>query len=98
VEARKETRRWKCRWKVRDLLADERCSRVVLDPLSTTDVGRRVPSPAEEDAQSEESEWGLRERRGREEERRAEAEELGAEVEKPLFLPTSSFMLSVEDE
>jgi hypothetical protein len=33
------------------------------------------------------SEWELRERREREEERRAEAEELGAEGEEPLFLP-----------
>jgi hypothetical protein len=43
AEVRKETGRWKSRWKVRDLLADERCSRAVLDFLSTTDVGRRVP-------------------------------------------------------
>jgi hypothetical protein len=34
---------------------------VVLDFLSTTDVGRLVPAPAKEDAQSEASEW---ERRG----------------------------------
>jgi len=26
VEVKKETRRWKDRWKIRDLLADERCS------------------------------------------------------------------------
>jgi hypothetical protein len=65
VEVRKETGRWKSRWRVRDLLADERCSRAVLDFLSTTDVGRRVPTPAEEDAQSEASEWELRERRER---------------------------------
>ena len=31
------------RWKIRDLLADERCSQAVLDFLSTTDVGRLVP-------------------------------------------------------
>jgi hypothetical protein len=37
----------KSRWKVRDLLADERCSRAVLDFLATTDVGRLVPAPAE---------------------------------------------------
>ena len=42
----------------------------------TTDVGRLVPT--EEDAGSEASQWELRERREREEERRAEAEELGA--------------------
>ena len=86
-------------WKVRDLLADERCSRAVLDFLSTTDVGRRVPALAEEDAQSEASEGELRERREqREEERRAEAEGLGAEVEEPLFLPTPAFMASAEEE
>jgi len=40
--------------------------------------------PAEEDAGSEVSEW---ERREQDEERRAEAEELGAGEELPLFLP-----------
>jgi hypothetical protein len=98
TEVRKETGRGKSRWKVRDLLADERCSRAILDFLSTTDVGRRVPAPVEEDAQSEASEWELRERREREEERRAEAEGLGAEVEEPLFLPTPAFMASAEEE
>jgi hypothetical protein len=44
AEVRKETGRGKSRWKVRDLLADERCSRAVLDFLSTTDVGRLVPA------------------------------------------------------
>jgi hypothetical protein len=81
-----------------DLLADERCSRAVLDFLATTDVGRLAPPPTEEDAQSEASEWELRERRGREEERRVEAEEVGAEVEEPLFLPTSVFMAAAEEE
>jgi hypothetical protein len=60
---------------------------------------RRVPAPAEEgDAESETSEWVLRERREREKKRRAEAEELGAEVEEPLFLPTPAFMASAEKE
>jgi len=54
--------------------------------------GRLVP--AEEDVESEVSEWELRERREREEERRMEAEELGAGVERSLFLPTPSFMVS----
>ena len=54
AEGRKETGRWKDRWKVRDLMADERCGRAVMDFLSTTDVGRRVP--AEEDAVGEVSE------------------------------------------
>jgi hypothetical protein len=98
AEVRKETGRWKSRWKVRDLLADERCSRAVLDFLSTTDVGRLVPAPVEEEAQSETSEWELWQRREREEERRAEAEGLGAKVEEPLFLPTSAFMASAEEE
>ena len=36
---------------------------------------------------------------GENEERRAEeAEELGAEVEEPLFLPTPAFMASTEEE
>jgi hypothetical protein len=70
----------------------------VLDFLSTTDVGRRVPPPVENDAESEASEWELRERREREEERRAEADELGAEVEELLFLPTPAFMASAEEE
>jgi hypothetical protein len=37
----------------------------VLDFLATTDVGRRVPAPVEEDARSEASEGELRERRER---------------------------------
>jgi hypothetical protein len=98
AEVRKETGRWKSRWRVRDLLADERCNRAVLDFLSTTDVGRLVLAPVEEDAQSEASEWELRERREREEERRAVAEGPGAEVEEPLFLPTPAFMASAEEE
>ena len=43
----KETGKWKDRWRIWDLLADRRCSRAVLDFLSSTDVGRRAP--AEED-------------------------------------------------
>jgi hypothetical protein len=67
---------------------------VILDFLFTTNVGE-----AEEDAQSEASEWELRERRESEEERRVEAEELGAGGgEQPLFLPTPSFMASAEEE
>jgi len=45
--------------------------------FSTTDVGRLVPNPAEEDSQSKASEWGLREPQRRGEERRLEAEEVG---------------------
>jgi len=75
----KETKRWKSRWTVRDLLADRRCGRAVLDFLSAADVGRLVP-PLEEkgDAGSEVSEWELRECRERQEEREGDAEALGA--------------------
>ena len=60
---------------------------MVLDSLSTTDVGRRVP--AEEDAESEVSEAELREwGQGQ------EVEELGTGGESPLFLPTPGFMAS----
>jgi hypothetical protein len=98
AEVRKETGRWKSRWKVRDLLADERCSRAVLDFRATTYVGMRVPAPSEEDAQSGASEWEHRERGEREEERRAQAEELRAEDEGPLLLPTPALMVSAEQE
>jgi len=67
---------------------DERCSRAALDILSSTDVGRRVPAE-EEDAVSEVSEAELREW-----EEGAEAGELGARREAPLFLPTPDFMAS----
>jgi len=97
AEVRKETRRWRSRFTIRDLLADKRCSQAVPDFLSTTDVGRLAP--AEEDTGSEVSKWERRERREREEERRAEAEELGAgEGRAPLFLPTPSFMASACDQ
>jgi hypothetical protein len=76
---------------------DVRCSSTVLGFLATTNVGRQVPTPAKEEAQSETSQWELRERREREEEKRAEGEQLGTEVEEPLFLPTPSFMASVKE-
>jgi len=88
AEVWKETRRWKSRWKTRDLLADGRCGQAVLDFLSTTDVGRRVP--AEEGAGSEASEWELRECQEREEKREAEA--------LPLFLPTPPSMASADGD
>jgi len=90
------------RWKVRDLLAGGRCNRAVLDFLASTDVGRLVPDDG--DTGSEVSEWELRERLEREEERSKEAEELGAAgdfragEEWPLFLPTPSFMASADEE
>ena len=101
----KETKRWKSRWTVRDLLADERCGQAVLDFLSSTDVGRLVsPLKKDDDAGSEVTEWELRERRERQEEREGEAEALGAVddmgdgEERPLFLPTPSFMASAGEE
>jgi len=42
AEVLKETKRWKSRWTVRDLLADG-CGRAVLGFLASTDVGRLVP-------------------------------------------------------
>ena len=57
---RKETRRGKDRWKIRDLLVDKRCSRAVLGFLTTTDVGRRM-LVEEEDAVSTVSELEVRE-------------------------------------
>ena len=84
AEVKKETERWKERWKIRDLLADERCSRAVLDFLSTTDVGRWGPAK-EDDAVSEVSEMEWLEEQG------AVAVELGRE-ESPVFLPTPDFM------
>jgi len=89
AEVRKETGRGKDRWKIRNLLADERCGRAVLDFLSTTDVGMRVP--AEEDAAvSEVPEAELREFL---EEQGVGAGEPG-DGELPLFLPTPDFMAS----
>jgi len=60
---------------VRDLLADGRCSRAVLDFLSSTDVGRRVPAEAQDDAVNAVSEPEVREWL---EEQGAGAEEAGA--------------------
>ena len=51
----------------------------------------------EADAGSEASEWELRERQEREDERRLEAEALGA-GEEPLFLPNPPFMASAGEE
>jgi len=83
--------RRKYRFTIRDLLADKRCSQVVFDFLSATDVGRLVP--AEEDAGSEASECELRERN---EERRAEAEEVGA-AGGIFFLVYSSLACDLSD-
>ena len=85
-----ETRRGKGRWKVRDLLADERRVRPMLDFLCTTDVGRLAPPLEEEDAVSAVSEQEVREWL---EEHGAGAEEPDGEGT-PLFLPTPEFMAS----
>ena len=62
----------------------------MLDFLSTTDVGRRVPVVGD-DAVSTVSELEVREWL---EEQEAGAEESGTEGEPPLFLPTPDFMAS----
>jgi len=103
AEVRKEIGRWKNWWRIRDLFTDRRCSRTVLDFLTSTDLGKIVLA-VEEDAGNEASEWELRERMEREEERRVEVEELGAKdetgagEEPPLFLPTPSFMALAGEE
>jgi len=75
------------------------------DSCRATDVGRLVPPLRErDDAASEVSEWELRERQERHEEREAEAEalgaadEVGAGEERPLFLPTPPFMVSAGED
>ena len=57
--------------------SNSRDRQAALDFLSTTDVGRLVPSPAEEDGQCGALEWELREGQRREEERRLEAADGG---------------------
>jgi len=103
AEVLKETKRWKSRWTVRDLLADGRCGRAVLEFLASTDVGRLVPPLGEEgDAGSEVSEWELRERQERPEARGEDEETPGAVEEEgeglPLFLPSPAFMASEREE
>jgi len=96
AEVRKESRRGKSWFKIRDHLADGGCNQAVLDFLSTADVGRVVP--AEDDAGSGVSEGELRQRREREEWWRVEAGELSAGEGLPLFLSTPFFMASAEEE
>jgi len=82
---------------IRDLFADKRCSQAVLDFLSATDVGRLVP--AEADAGGRDFNVGAPGTPGeREEEGRAEAEELGAAGELPLSLPTPFGMAFAEED
>ena len=99
-EVWKETRKGREWWKVHELFAERTCSQALLDFLSSTDIGKIMPAdPEGDDAESEASEWELRERAEQEEERRVEVETLGMEVEEPpLFLPTPPFMASEEGE
>ena len=97
---KKETGRWKSRWKIRDLFADPRCSQAILDFLASTQVGRRAPKPEEEeeDAQSEASEWELRECEERDEERRQWDAAMGEEAERLLFFPLPFLSASTGNE
>jgi len=90
AEARKATGRGKDRFTVRDLLADQRCTRAVLDFLRTTKMGSRVglravpPKPGEDGEVVQEG---------------AEEMEAGGRGELSLFLSVSlsvflSFLLS----
>ena len=103
-EVYKETGRGRWRWKAHELFAEGKCSQAVLDFLSSTDVGKIVPAVGVDDAESEASEWELRERTEWEEERMAEAEALGAEngeddgEERRLVLPTPPSMASAGEE
>jgi len=68
AEVWQAARRGKDRFGIRGLFVRERCSWAILDFLSTTDVGRRGGlDKAAENAQSEASAPGLREREVREE-------------------------------
>jgi hypothetical protein len=89
AEVKRETGKWKDRWKIPDLLADERCSRAVLDFLSSTDVVRRVAAEEEDTVSAVSSlvvwEW---------------LEEQGARRRGwvPLSLPSPSFMAATDEE
>jgi hypothetical protein len=103
-EVWKETGRGKRWWKAHELFADRRCGQAMLDFLSSTDVGKIVPTAEVEDnAGSEASEWELRARGEREEEREAEVGALGAGDDGEareghrLFLPTPPFTAPAEE-
>jgi len=70
--------KWESRFKLRDLLADRRCSQAVLDFLSATYAGRLVRLRKTQGVRRRSENPGSGEREG---ERRVEAEELGAEGE-----------------
>jgi hypothetical protein len=101
----KETGRGKRWWKAHELFADRRCGQAVLDFLSSTDVGKIVPTAEVEDnVESEVSEGERGEKGEREEEREAEVGELGAGddrdagEERWLLLPTPPLTASAEEE
>jgi len=73
---------------------DGRCSQAVLDFLSTTDVGKRVPAEVEVDAVSAVSELEVQEWM---QEQEAGAEETGG-AGTPLFLPMPDFMATADTE
>ena len=74
-----------------DQLADGRCSQVVLEFLSTTDMGRQVLVVEEDDAVSAVSELEVQEWLG---EQGAGAEKQDARGELQRLLPTPDFMAS----
>jgi len=96
TEVREESERGKSQFEIRD--PPRRCE---VQPGGTrlplcNGCGRLVP--AEEDAGGARCQSGSSESAGSGKERRAEAEELGADgEEQPLFLPTPSFMASAEE-
>jgi len=53
AEVQRETGRGESRFTIREVLGDTRCNQSSLPFRSTTDVGRLVPAPAEEDAGAE---------------------------------------------
>jgi len=85
---------------MQDLFADERCSQAIQDFHTTTQVGKRVLGPAEEDALSVASEWKLRgAKRGTETRRRDE--DLETEVEEHLEFhpgPQRSSLSTIAEE
>jgi hypothetical protein len=50
---RRKTGRGKNRFKIRDLFADERCTRAILDFLRTTEVRWRVEADREQEEKNE---------------------------------------------
>ena len=101
AEMLKESGERKHRFTIKDIAADKRCSQADWTPLC---YRCGTASAGWGEAGSEVSEWELRELREREEERRAESEELGAAGESGageellLFLPTPSFKASAEED